>query len=323
MFLLNKLNFIVAVASLVVLSCSQNKPTRASVQGPSSQGSSQGPSAQDKAEKPQHSSAMYCGQPAAEIKRLVSLAPSVSESLFALGLGARVVGVTRYDDYPEKVKQIAKIGGFIDPNVEAIAALRPDLVIAVPNGQNRAALDRICSLKIPVFVTYVYGIAEVQESLQALGRVLSVQAKAASLIKKMRADFAVLKDRLQDCPRVKLLMLFGHKPLIAAGRGTYAQSLIDIAGGINLAARGQSRYPSLSYETLLAMAPEQIIDAYPGGMNGQTKSSGLDLQALKTVPAVKNHQVHVLQNAAALHPGPRAAEDAKMIAQLIHPECFK
>lgn len=278
--------------------------------------------AKNSTSSPKHTSALYCGELPAELQRLVSLAPSVTESLFALGLGERIVGVTRYCDYPEKAKTINKIGGFIDPNVEAVAALRPDLVVAVPNGQNRPALDHICELKIPVFVTYNYGIEEVEESLLALGQIFSVQEQANNLVTQMRADFAALQKKLANKPRVKLVMLFGHKPLIAAGRGSYAQSLIEIAGGLNLAARGQNRYPSLSYETLLALAPEQIIDAYSGGMAEGHKNSGLDLQALKSIPAVKNHQIHRLKNAAALHPGPRAAKDAELIAKLIHPECF-
>lgn len=276
--------------------------------------------ANSNSKSPPRGANLLCGSLPAKAERLVSLAPSVTEILFALGLGPRLVGVTRYCDFPKAAQNITKIGGFLDPSAEAIAALRPDLVIAVPNGQNRGAIDQLCALKIPVLITYNRGVAEVEAGIRALGQDLAVADKATALLGKMRAELDWVRQQVAGKKPATVVFLYGHQPLVAAGAGTYAQSLIELAGGENIAARGASHYPRLSYESLLNLAPEHIIDAYPGGMAGGLDEGGLDLEALASVPAVRLGQVHRLHNASALRPGPRASEDAALIARLLHPE---
>jgi len=256
--------------------------------------------------------------PTSPPRRMVSLAPSVTEILFALGAGDRLVGVTRFCDYPPQAKTKTKIGGFLDPSLEAIAALKPDLIVAVPNGQNRPVIERLVEMGYPALIVFAYELKDVDAALAATARVLGLEPAARALSSQLTADIAAVRTAVRDRPRPRVLFLYGHRPLVAAGAHSYADALLEIAGGVNVAASGITRYPTLSVETVIGYAPDVILDAYSAGMGGSAQPSVLE--RFDTIPAVKEGRVHRLADNAALRPGPRAGQDARLIARLLHPD---
>ncbi|MFH1811972.1 MAG: helical backbone metal receptor [Pseudomonadota bacterium] len=249
--------------------------------------------------------------------RVVSLAPSVTEIVFALGAGDSLVGVTRFCDEPAAARALPKIGGFLDPSLEAVAALKPDLIITVPNGQARSVTERLAEIGHPVLLLYDYTLADVEQGILAVARALDLEAAGVALIDTMRRDVAAVRARVAGSERPRVLFLYGHKPLVAAGPGSYADALIEIAGGVNAAGRGMARYPTLSLETLIGLKPEVIIDAFPAGMGAAPEST--EMENLSSVPAVAHGRVYALRDNASLRPGPRVGADARLLAALLHP----
>jgi iron complex transport system substrate-binding protein len=250
-------------------------------------------------------------------QRIVSLAPSVTEIVFALGAGERLVGVTRFCDEPQAARALPKIGGFLDPSLEAVASLHPDLVVTVPNGQARAVTERLAELGIAVLLLYDYTLDDVERGIAAVADALQVPTAGQALLARMRSEVAAVQAAVIGQPRPSVLFLYGHRPLVAAGPGSYADALIAIAGGVNAARRGNARYPTLSLETLIGLAPEVIIDAYPAGMGAAPEP--MELDRMSSVPAVQSGRVHSLSDNAALRPGPRVGADARLLAALLHP----
>ncbi len=210
------------------------------------------------------------------------------------------------------------MGGFIDPSLEAVAALKPDLILTVPNGQNKAVSERLADMGHAVLVLSDYDLDQVFAAIAAVGEALGVSVRARELLATMRRDADAVRAAVQGRPRPTVLFLYGHRPLVAAGPGSYADALIDIAGGVNAAGRGFARYPTLSPEILIALAPEVIIDAYPAGMGAAP--SELELEGLQTVPAVEKQRVYRLGDNATLRPGPRLGADARLLMKLLHPD---
>ncbi|MBN2360577.1 MAG: ABC transporter substrate-binding protein [Deltaproteobacteria bacterium] len=250
-------------------------------------------------------------------RRIVSMAPSVTEILFALGAGDRVVGVTRFCDFPAAAAGLPKIGGFLDPSLEAIAGLRPDLIIAVPNGSNRPLVERLADLGLSLLLVYDYELADLDRAIPAIGAAIGRSDAAAALLERMHGDAAAIRAAVAGRDRPRVLFLYGRKPLVAAGPGSYADALIEIAGGRNALGAAYPRYATIPLETVAALAPDVVIDAYAAGHGAA--SEPLDLGRLADLPAVRNHRVYALSDNAALRPGPRVGADARIVAALLHP----
>lgn len=250
-------------------------------------------------------------------QRIVSLAPSMTEILFALDAGERVIGVTRFCDYPAAAKQRTKIGGFLDPSLEAIAGLKPDLVVTVPNGSNRQVVERLSDLGIPVLLVYDYDLADLDRAIPAIGDAIGQRDQAQALLQHMHADSAAVRAAVAGQDRPTVLFLYGRQPMVAAGPGSYADALIEIAGGRNALGSAFPRYATISLENVVVLAPDVVIDAYTAGHGAAP--TPLDLERLANLPAVKQRQVYHLTDNAALRPGPRVGTDARIVAALLHP----
>ena len=260
-------------------------------------------------------------RPDGEVARLVTLAPNLTEIVFALGLGDRVVGVTRYDDYPEQVKSLPKVGGFLDPSLEAIMALRPDLVVCVPNSGNRQRMETLTRLKVPVLVLPAHRLEDVHATIQTLGDVLGAKKRAAAMVADMRARVAAVAARAKARARPRVLMVYGHNPLVVAGPGSFADELLTLAGADNVLAGEGVRYPSLPLEMVIKLAPDVIIDASSSATGA---SVGLEQVErfwgrLKVVPAVKTGRVHLFDSALWFRPGPRLVTGLERLEALLHP----
>jgi cobalamin transport system substrate-binding protein len=260
---------------------------------------------------------------AAEVRRIISLAPAVTETVFALGLGDELVGVSAYCDYPPEALRIDRVGTFLTPNVEAIIAKRPDLVIVMPTPGNRSGVEALQQLGIKVVVVDPNTVAEIKESLITIGRELGREADGQALVARIDERMKAVRARIADAPERKVLMVVGQTPLIAVGSGTFQDELIRMARGINLAAAASGTWPHLSLEFAIAAAPEVIIDTSMG--NEEVVGAGPAMafwNAFPTIPAVREHHVFGYKAYAVLRPGPRIGEAFADIAQFIHPERF-
>lgn len=237
----------------------------------------------------------------AKLRRIVTVTPSVTEILFALGLESRVVGVSRFDDRPPRVKKLPKVGGFSDPNVESILALRPDLVVAAANAQNRPALEQLSRLGVPVFAVPGNTFADAFHATEALAEVLGpkVKAKGRAVTDDMKAQLRRL-GRAPTAKGPKVLIVFGKDPLIVGGPGSLADSALDLLGAVNVAGEGPRPYPTWSLEAVLAAGPDIIVDAT--GAHGRAQPA--PWRGLDAVPAVARGRVLALDLAVSLRPSP-------------------
>ena len=260
---------------------------------------------------------------AAEVQRIISLAPSVTETIFALGLGDRLVGVSVYCDYPPEAAHIDRVGTFLTPNVEAIVAKRPDVIIAVPTPGNQGSVQALRRLGLQVVLVDPNTVAEIKESLVTIGRELGHEAAARALVARIDVHFAAVQARLDDAPARKVLMVVGQTPLVAVGGGTFQDELIQMAHGDNLARSAGSSWPRLSIEFAIAAAPEVIIDTSMGNEEQVGAAPAMDFwKAFPTIPAVHDGHVYGYKAYQVLRPGPRIGEAFEALARFIHPERF-
>ena len=230
-------------------------------------------------------------------QRIVSLAPSATELLFALGAGPQVVGVTRFDDYPEAVKTLPKVGGFNDPDPEAVLALHPDCVVAVPTASGRSRVDALARLGLPVLVVPGGSMEDMWLTLAALGKALGHPERAEALRGSMQRALRTQHESLEKAhPKpVRVLVVLGHRPLVAAGPGTFLDALLTLAQGHNVVTRGGA-YPVLDAEAVHALAPQIIVDVAMG--------EATDWQAFWAKTPHAGRVVHV-EEPALVRPGPR------------------
>jgi len=251
--------------------------------------------------------------------RIVSLAPSVTETLFALGLQDRVVGVTTYCDYPPEAKKIDKIGDFVNPSIEVILAKRPDLVIGVPEGTDQEKVKRMERLGLRVLLASVSSLSDILNSIKFIASVSGKKEAGEKLVLKIQAQINQVKRRVEGAQRRRVLLLVGLRPLVAVGKGTFIDELITLAGGENIAAAAPHPWPHLPVEYVVAKAPQVIIEGVMGSEREEPRKRWSDL---KSIPAVKEDRIYFLPSDKILRPGPRVGVALEELGRLIHPECF-
>jgi len=260
-------------------------------------------------------------------QRIVSLAPSLTETLFALGAGGRVVGVTRYCAYPSAARDLPKIGGHLDPNFEAIVSLEPDLVVAIPSShENRRRLE---SLGVAVLEVDQHDVDAVLDSVSTVAEACGVRERGAALRKAIEDRLADVAATVAGAPRVRTLVVVGHqigggtvRSVWAAGPDTFYDGVLRIAGGVNVVDGGVARYPEVSREGLTALDPEVVLDLVAG-----VEERHLDLDEVRSgwrrlseLRAVREHRVIVLEGDQMVVPGPRLPEMVEAVARALHPE---
>jgi iron complex transport system substrate-binding protein len=252
-------------------------------------------------------------------KKIVSLAPSVTETIFALGLGDRLVGVTTYCDYPPQARRLPKIGGFMNPSLETIVAKRPDLVIGVSGATDPAKAREMEGLGLRVNLISLSSLSDILDSIKSLARLLGAPETGETLASKIAAQVQDVKKRIQRVKRRSVLLVVGIRPLIAVGRKNFIDELITVAGGENIAGSASQPWLNLPEEFVVGKAPQVIIEA---GMGSERDDSNKRWRDLTSVPAVKEGRVYSYPSDKILRPGPRVGEALAEIARLIHPECF-
>ena len=264
-------------------------------------------------------SALAQAAPVPPSQRIVSLAPSVTETLFALGFGDRVVGVTTYCDYPAEARKVPKIGGFMNPSLETIAAKRPDFVIGVASATDAVKAREMERLGLKVTLISLGSVNEILTSIKSIARLLGNPDAGEKLVAKITRQFDEIKTRVASAPRRATLLAVGLRPLVVVGGKNFINELIYLAGGENIAGNADQPWLNLPNEYVVAKAPQVIIEA---GMGSERGKSAKHWDDLKSIPAVREHRVYAYQSDKILRPGPRIGEGLEEIARLVHPECF-
>jgi iron complex transport system substrate-binding protein len=258
--------------------------------------------------------------------RIISLAPSITETLFKLGLKDALVGVTRYCDYPPEAMEKPKTGGYFDPNYEAMIALRPNLVLLLPDHDQPREFFKARGIRT---ITLNHRtITNILESIQKIGDTCGVPEKAAEIVSKIEARMKNIKAVVKDRPSVKVMVAVGRdvsaktiRGVYIAGNSGWYSELIELAGGVN-AYDGDLPFPSVSAEGILAMNPTVIIEML-GDMEGKPFDTDTALATWQTLPdldAVQNGRIHLFRDGVVVIPGPRFIVILEKMARLLHPD---
>ena len=253
--------------------------------------------------------------------RIVSLAPSITEIVFALGQEHRLAGVTQFSDHPPEAARLPRVGSYVHPDLERIVALRPDLCIAIKDGNPREVAERLEGLGIPVYAVDPRDLNSVMRSIREVGLLVNHEEGASVLVERMRRRIESVKVRVENAPhRPGVFFQIGITPIVAVGTDTFIHELIVLAGGKNLTA-GPTPYPRFTREQVLTMMPEVLIitSMTRGGAFDQVKAEWLRWPQM---PAVKNGRIHVVDSNIFDRPSPRLVDALELLARLTQPALF-
>jgi iron complex transport system substrate-binding protein len=255
-----------------------------------------------------------------KIDRIVSLAPNLTEIVYAVGAGDRLVGDTTYCDYPEPAKSVAKVGDTMTPSVERIIALKPQIVLVSTASQLEAFTNQLSAQQITVYVTNPQSLDDVFRSIQTLGDLLNEHDRAASVVSGLRTRAEAVDAATKTAKPVKVFYQVAGEPLYTIGRDAFTTDLIRRAGGASVTAEVPGAFPRFSDEAALAAKPEAII-LPTGGAMGEANSAVV--AALKNSPAVLNGHVYKINGDLLSRPGPRLVDGLEEMARALHPEVFR
>lgn len=256
-------------------------------------------------------------------QRVIALAPSIVEVVYALERQDLLKGVTQYSDEPAAARQLPQIGSYVNPDIEKIVALKPDLCLAIRDGNPQSTVSRLESLGIPVYVVDPRNIKGVMTMITGLGVVLEASEAAQRITIDMRSRLERVRLRMADATsRPAVFFQIDAAPIVSAGQGTFIDELITLAGGVNLVSRdGISGYPKFGWEEVLRFQPEVVIVAsMAGGHSDAELTAGW--RRWPQLPAVQMERLHVLPADLIDRPTPRLIDGLEAFAALIHPELF-
>ncbi len=259
--------------------------------------------------------------------RILSLSPSITEVLFALDLGSQVVGVTRYCTYPPEATEKPDVGGYLDPNYEAIVRLKPNLVIILRVHED--ALARLDKLGIPALTVNHDDLDGIIDSISLIGNRCGAKDQATAMVARLRAGMTTISKKVNGLPQPNVLITV-HRSMgtgkigevwVAGNDGFYSR-LLELAGAKNACPGLAAKFPTFPAEAVLRLNPQIIIEMVPDlhehGLNPETIKR--DWQSFDTVDAVRNRRVHIFSDSFGTHPGPRLLLLLELMAKTIHPE---
>jgi iron complex transport system substrate-binding protein len=258
----------------------------------------------------------------ADVRRVISIIPATTEMLFAMGAGDRLIAIGTYDRYPSEAQKLPRVGALIDPNVEQILQMRPDLVVIyATQTELKRRLERA---NIPYY-SYVHkGLADITQTIRTLGMRVGAEAAGNLLATRIEQQLADVRRRVESQPRPKTLLVFGRergslRNIDASGGQGFLHDMLETAGGTDVLADIHRQSVMMSTEMVLARAPEIIIEL----RYEKDAINNADMNAwnrLSAVPAVKNHRVILLSGEEFVVPGPRVAQATRRLAAALHPE---
>ena len=260
-------------------------------------------------------------------RRIISLIPAVTEMLFAIGGGPQVVAVSSFDRYPSEVAKLQRVGALLDPDVERILSLRPDLVaIYASQTDLRSQLERA---KIPIYVYSHAGLADVFVTLREIGERVGHSREAADLARSVQSQLAAVRVRLAGRPRPRTLIVFDRETLTlrgiyASGGIGFVHDMVDAAGGDNVFTDVKQQSVQATTELILARRPDAILELRGDPFAADMKAKEIGVwRALASLPAVRNSRVYFLDDQKTIVPGPRIGDGIEVIARTLHPDAFK
>jgi len=259
----------------------------------------------------------------AQARRVISIIPATTEMLFAMGAGDRLVAVGSYDKFPSEVDRLPRVGALLDPDVERILRLKPDLVILYgTQDELRAQLDRA---NVPYYSYTHRGLADITQTMRALGERVGIAREANALAARVEADLGAIRARVAGSARPKTLLVFGREPgtlrnVDASGGQGFLHDMLETAGGADVLADIHQQSVTMSTELILARAPEVIIELRYGRSDAEDPRDARAWDALPSVPAVRNKRVYILHGEEFVVPGPRVAGATERLARVLHPE---
>ena len=253
-------------------------------------------------------------------EKIVSLAPNVTEILYELGLGEKIVAVSNDSDYPSEAADIKKIGTFWQPNIEAIIAAKPDLVITLWFAQQKSIADTLEQLGYKVLVLRMEKFSELPEAIQQIGTATATREKSEVLAGTIENKINELKTKYRQAEKPKVLWVIQEEPLRVAGRNTFLNELIEASGGENAIGQTLQQYPSISTEQILCCGAEVIIQSAMSKDNIETQQKNAERfwNEYPNLPAVKNKRIYVLYSDEILRLGPRLPEGIEIIANCLY-----
>lgn len=252
----------------------------------------------------------------APAQRVVSLAPSITETLFAIGAGEQVVGVTDYCNYPPEARHKQRVGGIINPSIETIVSLKPDLILLSMEGNVRTDFEKLTALGVSVFVTNPRTLEGIYLSILRVGQLVGRADSAGRLVHFLRVRADEIRQKAQHATRRSVLLFVSLQPIIVAGTGTFLAELISQAGGENAAAGASSHYPSYSREAVLKDDPDVLIFLSSiGGSNAELARLYPEWSKLK---AFRRGAVYHVNADVVSRPGPRAVDALDTLFTILH-----
>jgi iron complex transport system substrate-binding protein len=254
-------------------------------------------------------------------KRIIGLIASLVETVYALGLGGRMVGATTWCDYPEAAKHLPRVGSYTAPNLERIVEMAPDLVLATRVGNPSWVVDKLTAAGIPVYVTAPQDPRTVPDSLARLGLVCGAEKQGQELAQRLRDQYAAVAQRLQGAAMRPTLLIIGSRPLISVAKGTLNHELMVMAHALNISADAPGPWPRLSMEYVIQAKPQVVV------LSTMERGQQLkrDLLYWRTMPGVGDRpgvRVVSINSDLTDRPGPRMGQGLEALARAVHPERF-
>ena len=254
--------------------------------------------------------------------RVIALAPNITEIIFALKQEHRLKGVTQFSDYPVEARKLPKVGSYVQLDLERIVALKPDLCLAIKDGNPRAAVQRLESMGIPVYAVDPRNLKSVMDTILAIGRLMNAENAARDMVQSMQRRIARVETNISRAAgRPGVFFQIGISPIVSVGTDTFIHELIEKAGGTNLAA-GDTPYPRFSREQVLNLSPDVMIitSMARAAVFERVKE---EWSRWPSIPAVQNQKIFIEDSNLFDRPSPRLVDALELLARLIHPEFIK
>ena len=255
-----------------------------------------------------------------KVDRVVSLAPNLTEIVFAVGGGAQLVGRTSYCDFPPEAKSVPEVGDTTHPSLERMVALKPQVVLVSTASQLEVFTQQLQNQNIAVFVTDPHDLEGVFRTIEQIGDILGKRDQALTLVQSLRQRTSAVEQAVKDKPPVRVFFQLSAEPLYTAGHDAFVTDLMRRAGAISVTADLPGEWPKYSSESALATKPEAIILSTGGSMGAANSTV---TEALRQSPAVKQGRVYKINDDHLVRPGPRAVDGLEEMARALHPDAFK
>jgi iron complex transport system substrate-binding protein len=256
----------------------------------------------------------------AKVDRVVSLAPNLTEIVFAVGGGAQLVGRTSYCDFPPEAKSVPEVGDTTHPSLEALVAVKPQVVLVSTASQLEVFTQQLQNQNIAVFVTAPHDLEGVFRTIEQVGDILGKRDQASTLLQTLRQRTSAVEQAVKDKPPVRVFFQLSAEPLYTAGHDSFVTDLMRRAGAASVTAELPGEWPKYSSESALATKPEAIILSTGGSMGAANSTVN---EALRQSPAVQQGRVYKINDDHLVRPGPRAVEGLEEMARALHPDAFK